>query len=229
MGMAEQRTMPWTRTPIAIAAVGADTAVLDHIVTVLENGGLPVVAHASVPQDLSPPQDGPAVTAIVMSTAPRRSASRSALRALHTAAPSARLILVTPAMRGQTVRDSLAAGADAIVFEEEVGVALLLAVRAVHAGQVMLSRSVRDEVEPAVLTFREKQVLGMVVIGLTNYEIASKLYLAESTVKSHLSSVFSKLGVCSRHEAAARILDPRGGLSLGELGVPSDRVVDVVA
>lgn len=229
MVMAEQPTIPRTRAPIAVAALGADDAMLDQIVAVLEDGGLPVVAHASMPQGLGEPADGVPFTAVVMSTAPRRSASRRALRAVRMAAPGARLVLVTPAMRGQTVRDTLAAGADAIVFEDEVGVALVLAVRAVHVGQVMLSRSVRDEVEPAVLTFREKQVLGMVVTGLTNYEIASRLYLAESTVKSHLSSVFSKLGVCSRHEAAARILDPRGGLTLGDLGIPSDRVVDKVA
>lgn len=227
--MAEQPTTPRTRPSIAVAALGADDAVLDQIVTVLADGGFPVVAQASTPEDLGERADGVTLTAVVMATAPRRSASRSALRAVRMAAPGARLVLVTPAMRGQTVRDTLAAGADAIVFEEEIGVALVLAVRAVHAGQVMLSRSVRNEVEPAVLTFREKQVLGMVVIGLTNYEIASRLYLAESTVKSHLSSVFSKLGVRSRHEAAARILDPRGGLTLGELGVPADRVAEIVA
>ena len=219
--------MPPTQTggsaPIAVAAVGADSAVLHRIVTALELAGLPVIAQAPLPQDLGT-ATGSTATVVVLSTAPRRSASRSALREVHAVAQDARLVLVTPGMQGQAVRSALDAGADAIVFEPEISVALELAVRAVHAGQFMLSRSVRDQVEPAVLTFREKQVLGMVVIGLTNGEIASRLYLAESTVKSHLSSVFSKLGVCSRHEAAARILDPRQGLSLGDLGVKADQV-----
>jgi DNA-binding NarL/FixJ family response regulator len=45
-------------------------------------------------------------------------------------------------------------------------------------------------------------------MGFTNAAIAAKLFLAESTVKSHLSSAFTKLGVHSRHEAAALLADP---------------------
>jgi DNA-binding NarL/FixJ family response regulator len=50
---------------------------------------------------------------------------------------------------------------------------------------------------------------------LTNSQIASELFLAESTVKSHLSSAFAKLGVSSRSEAVAVILDPERGPGLG--------------
>jgi DNA-binding NarL/FixJ family response regulator len=70
-----------------------------------------------------------------------------------------------------------------------------------------------------VLSSREKQVLGLVVMGYMNSQIAAQLFLAESTVKSHLSSAFDKLGVRSRHEAVARILDPQGGLGVGILTV----------
>ena len=65
------------------------------------------------------------------------------------------------------------------------------------------------------LTTREKQILMLVVTGLTNSQIAAELFLAESTVKGHLSSAFSKLGVSSRSEAAAVILDPERGRGLG--------------
>ena len=69
------------------------------------------------------------------------------------------------------------------------------------------------------LTTREKETLALSSRGLTNAQIALKLFLAESTVKSHLSSAFSKLGVSSRYEAATVILDPdRGsGLGIGEI------------
>ncbi len=57
-------------------------------------------------------------------------------------------------------------------------------------------------------------------MGMTNAAIAGQLYLAESTVKSHLSSAFAKLGVASRSEAATVILDPRSA-GLGILTIPS--------
>jgi hypothetical protein len=59
----------------------------------------------------------------------------------------------------------------------------------------------------------------MVVRGFTNAEIARKLFVAESTVKSHLSSAFVKLGVRSRNEATAVILDQSSGLGTGVLAI----------
>ena len=69
-----------------------------------------------------------------------------------------------------------------------------------------------------MLSTREKQVLGMVVLGFTNGEIARQLHLAESTIKSHLSSSFTKLGVRSRNEAA-ELIDADGGLGTGILAI----------
>jgi DNA-binding NarL/FixJ family response regulator len=63
-----------------------------------------------------------------------------------------------------------------------------------------------------VFSHRERQVLALLVRGLGNRQIASHLFLAESTVKSHLSSAFQKLGVRSRKEAAALLMDPDEGL-----------------
>jgi DNA-binding NarL/FixJ family response regulator len=59
------------------------------------------------------------------------------------------------------------------------------------------------------------------VMGFTNAGIAKKLFLAESTVKSHLSSAFTKLGVRSRHEAAALLSDPQQR-GLGVLTIARD-------
>jgi DNA-binding NarL/FixJ family response regulator len=58
-------------------------------------------------------------------------------------------------------------------------------------------------VSPPALSYREKEVLELAAGGLTNSQIASRLFLAESTVKTHLSSAFRRLGVSSRREAAA--------------------------
>ena len=59
----------------------------------------------------------------------------------------------------------------------------------------------------------------MVVIGLSNREIADQLFLAESTVKSHLFSAFRRLGVRTRGEATALILDRDQGLGSGILTI----------
>ena len=62
------------------------------------------------------------------------------------------------------------------------------------------------------LSYREREVLRLVIAGNTNSEIANSLFLAQSTVKSHLSSAYRKLGATNRKDAAALILDPDGGL-----------------
>ena len=78
------------------------------------------------------------------------------------------------------------------------------------------------QIAPRPLSYREKQILGLVVLGFTNREIADKLFLAESTVKTHLSSSFAKLDAHSRSEAAARILDPEAGYGVGILAIAGD-------
>ena len=91
--------------------------------------------------------------------------------------------------------------------------------RAAKAGQVCVPRELTAGAFRPVLTTREKQILAMLVLGFSNAEIARKLHVAESTVKSHLSTAFAKLGVRSRSEAAAAILDPETGLGTGILRI----------
>jgi DNA-binding NarL/FixJ family response regulator len=119
----------------------------------------------------------------------------------------------------EVVRGLLARGVNAIVAASRVESALAPSVRAACAGQIVVPAEAREAMARPSLTVREKQVLGMVVLGFTNGEIAGKLHLAESTVKSHLSSAFPKLGVRSRREATAAILDPKTGLGTGILAI----------
>jgi DNA-binding CsgD family transcriptional regulator len=69
------------------------------------------------------------------------------------------------------------------------------------------------------LTNREKQSLSLVIMGMTNRQIADKLFISESTVKSHLNTAYRKLGVRSRAEATRLIADPRTGLGMGILAI----------
>ena len=76
------------------------------------------------------------------------------------------------------------------------------------AQALAVPRALRRRIAPRPLSHREKQVLSLVVSGYTNRQIANELFLAESTIKTHLSSAFAKIGASSRAEAAAVVLDP---------------------
>lgn len=117
------------------------------------------------------------------------------------------VVVISPPATGAGVRRALDAGADALVFEPELEFTLVATIRAVASGQTVVPRKLRASVERPTLSHREHQVLTLVRQGLTNAEIAERLYLAESTVKSHLASVFTKLGVHSRKEAVAVFID----------------------
>ena len=130
-----------------------------------------------------------------------------------------RLVLVAKAATPAEARHLLVEGVAAVVFERHAAEALGPAVRAALAGQVSYPAELMPSSVRAALSKREKQILGMVVLGFSNAEIAAKLYVSESTVKSHLSSAFATLGVRTRKEAVALILDPDAGFGTGILAI----------
>lgn len=129
------------------------------------------------------------------------------------------LIVGCEAVQRWQVRSLLSAGAAGIVLADDLRHALLPCLRAIQAGQICVPRDYSQQLVPPTLSSREKQILSLVVMGYMNSEIAAQLFLAESTVKSHLSSAFAKLGVRSRNEAAQLIVDPERGLGTGVLRV----------
>jgi DNA-binding NarL/FixJ family response regulator len=146
------------------------------------------------------------------------------LPALHEAQPEAPVLLVCAEVRPGELRGALAAGVNGVVLEEHLSATLGVCIEAVRAGQVCVPRRHAPQIEPATLSAREKQILGLVVMGYMNSEIASQLFVAESTVKSHLSSAFSKLGVRSRNEAVDLIVDPERGLGMGILALGGEPI-----
>jgi DNA-binding NarL/FixJ family response regulator len=110
------------------------------------------------------------------------------------------------------------ARAQGIVLESEVETALTVTIAATRAGQIVRPRG-WDESNAPFLSPREKQVLALIVMGLSNAEIAKQLGIVETTVKSHISASYRKLGVRSRSQACARILDPHTGLGVGILAL----------
>jgi DNA-binding NarL/FixJ family response regulator len=127
-------------------------------------------------------------------------------------------VALVPEHNEAEARRALAAGAAGIVFSDELG-SLAATVAAVAVGQLAIPNSLRAAVAKPVLTTREKQIVALVVMGLSNREIADQLFIAESTVKSHLFSAFRRLGVRTRKEATALILDKEQGLGSGILAI----------
>lgn len=141
------------------------------------------------------------------------------LRAAKEALPDSGLVVVWPERTSLDAQRALRAGADGLVGSASVAEQLGLTIRAVLSGVACIPVSMRRSLESESLSMREKQVLALLVMGLANGEIARRLFLAESTVKSHLSSAYTKLGVASRKDAANRILDPVEGLGPGILAI----------
>ena len=200
--------------------VSPDTALRMRLLAALAEGPLPVTSSvASVEDlDLSGADGGTAVVVLaVAGSATRRTGVVRSL-AEH---EETRVIVCRETGKAE-VRRVIHAGAWGYVLERELEETLVASVGAVLAGQIAIPKEERMQVGAPTLSAREKQILGMVVMGYMNCDIANQLYLAESTVKSHLSSAFLKLGVRSRSEAVELILDAEQGLGRGILAITSD-------
>ena len=132
---------------------------------------------------------------------------RSLIKAADARFPSVPTVVVAT-LSPNGVHKVVEAGASAVVLDAEVEVALAATIRAVCAGQVVVPHRFRHHAARPALSHREKETLALVAAGMTNSQIATHLFLAESTIKTHLTSVFAKLGVGSRSEAAALVHDP---------------------
>jgi DNA-binding NarL/FixJ family response regulator len=147
------------------------------------------------------------------------------IRAARSRFPNVPAVMVLPASSAST-HNAVEAGAGGVVFEPQIEATLAATVGAVSAGQVVVPPRLRHHATRPSLSNRERQVLALAVMGLTNHQIAGRLFLAESTVKTHLTSVFRKLGVSSRNDAAALVLDPDQKLGLGIPKLSSAESVD---
>lgn len=206
-------------TPGPVAVCAADRELADRLARALSAGGLQVTAVVAAGDDLERLEPTPRVVVLVHPGVTSRAAL---IHGLRSRLPGLQVVVVASAARGHEVRSALEAGASGFVFEEELDATLVLTVRASAVGQVVVPRRERRQVHRPTLSAREKQILGLVVMGYMNCEIAQRLFLAESTVKSHLSSAFAKLGVHSRNEAVDLILDGQDRLGRGILAITGE-------
>jgi DNA-binding NarL/FixJ family response regulator len=131
--------------------------------------------------------------------------------------PNSRILILTGVQAPESHRLAIRRGAMGIVLKQQAADLLLKAIKKVHAGEVWIDRSMmssvlsdvrserHEEADPeaakiASLTPREREVIALVSEGLKNKLIGERLFISETTVTHHLSSIFSKLDVSDRLE-----------------------------
>jgi DNA-binding NarL/FixJ family response regulator len=142
----------------------------------------------------------------------------TAIGAIRKEAPGVEVLALTSVLEDASVVGAVRAGAIGYLLKDTNAEELRRAVKAAAAGQVQLSpeaavrlmREVRTPEAPESLTDRETDVLRLLAEGQSNKEIASNLSIGEKTVKTHVSSILSKLGVQSRTQAVLAAM--RSGL-----------------
>ena len=136
----------------------------------------------------------------------------TAIKAIKTRWPQIQIIALTSFKEKEYVEGALKAGANGYLLKDVSAEELVNAVRRVTAGQPSLSpeaaqvliHNVSEPSQPHIeMTGREKEILVLMVEGLSNNEIAERLIVSQSTVKFHVSNILSKLGVTGRTEAVA--------------------------
>ncbi|GGP59540.1 MULTISPECIES: response regulator transcription factor [Streptomyces] len=137
-------------------------------------------------------------------------------RELRSTVPDLACLMLTSFDDEEALLDSIMAGAAGYVLKQIQGSDLVTAVRTVARGQSLLDASATTKLmarlrggqaaeEPELLpglTDREREILDLIGEGLTNRQIGQRLYLAEKTVKNHISRLLAKLGVERRVQAA---------------------------
>jgi NarL family two-component system response regulator LiaR len=134
----------------------------------------------------------------------------AATRTIHQRWPQVQVIALTSFQEKELVQDALQAGAIGYLLKNVSGEELAEAIRQAHSGRPTLApEAIQALIQPpseveslaASLTRREHEVLALLVKGMSNPEIAGKLFISRATVKVHISNILSKLEVASRAEA----------------------------
>jgi DNA-binding NarL/FixJ family response regulator len=138
-----------------------------------------------------------------------------ATRRILAADPAARILILTTFDLDEYIYEGLRAGASGFVLKDEPPEQLLAAIRTVAAGDALLSPTItrrvikqfaripRPETPKGVdeLTAREREILRLIVDGLSNAEIGEKLYISDTTVKTHVTHILQKLNLRDRVQA----------------------------
>jgi DNA-binding NarL/FixJ family response regulator len=143
-------------------------------------------------------------------------AAAAAIRAEH---PGMKIVMLTAHKDEQDIFGALAAGANGYCVKDITDERLLHAIESVYSGDLWLDSTIAAKVvgalpdlkqaasaTPDQLSERELQVLQLIVDGLSNQQIAQKLYISNDTVKTHIKRILEKLSASDRTQAAVKAL-----------------------
>ena len=121
--------------------------------------------------------------------------------------PAVRVLVLTTYDNEEDIFRALEAGARGYLLKDTTSEELVAAVRQIHEGERYLPQAIASRLADRLirpsLTPRELDVLRLVSRGRTNKEMASAMFISEDTVKTHMKSLFQKLGVHDRAEAVS--------------------------
>ncbi len=135
----------------------------------------------------------------------------AATKALKQAVPATRVIIVTSFGEADVVQRALQAGARGYLLKNATASELVQAVRNAYQGRPVMAHEATEALMKSMseanlghdFTEREREVLALLAQGLSNLQIAERLFVSAATVKFHIGGIFAKLGVATRAEAIA--------------------------
>jgi len=204
-------------TPIRIALVDDHALVLAGLRMLIESQpGLAVVGEASTPDQALAlvARERPEIVLLDLDLGGR--SGLDLIPELRAGSPGTRIVVLTGVRDSAAHQQAVLEGARGVVLKEMAAEVLIKAIEKVHAGEAWLNRTMiadvlaelprakekEDPERPRIrsLSAREREVLALIGEALSNKRIADRLSITETTVRHHLTSIFSKLGVSDRLE-----------------------------
>lgn len=214
--------------PITVAIVDDDAIVRSALSSYLHSGGFTIVHEATNGYEALSAITNRPVDVVIMDVRMPQLDGIQTTAELRRRLPDIKILVITSFDEDEAVREALAAGANGFLLKDTSPGGLADAVRAVVQGSSVVSpgpitRLVQQNPTPRKpimsasdlgLSPRELQILRLLCDANSNTEIADTLYLSESTVKSHVSAIMTKLQVASRLKAVVRayelgLVEPR--------------------
>jgi len=209
--------------PVRVVLVDDHEMVLEGLKAMLARfaGRVRVVGQAASAEEAQPVVTALSPDVVLCDVRLRGSSGLDLCRRLTESNPGCRVLLLSVYDDEQYLYQALRAGAAGYLLKRVTGEELVRSLEQVHAGETVVDATMAARVASAAarldsgefwpgarvgLSQRESEVLGLIVAGLSNRAIASRLVIGEETVKSHTRAVYRKLGVGDRAGAVAAAL-----------------------